>query len=236
MLPDLPRFHAPGITPGSSLVLSVEEAKHARVLRLKSGMRVHLVNGRGALFEASVKDAGKHFSLQVEQLIEQQERTTSPVWLAVAPTKNTARFEWMLEKCVEIGVDRVIPIACRHSERIRLNTERLVRIASSAMKQSGALWMPVVDELTSFKNIMELQASHKWMAHCNETLERRPLNALTVAEGSQLICIGPEGDFSPEEIDMAAKAGFEGLSLGTNRLRTETAAITACIAAALLHS
>jgi len=234
MHPDI-RFYAADVKPGFALLLPEEEAKHARVLRLKPGDTVFVINGRGGLFEASVSLAGKRIELQVTALVQQADKSTDPLWLAVAPTKNTARFEWMLEKSVEIGVDRIIPITCAHSERVRLNTDRLVRIAVSAMKQSKALWMPAIDELTAFRDILSLPASHKWIAHCDEKAVRQPLAALTTTPGGQLVCIGPEGDFSAGEIAQATAAGFLGLSLGTHRLRTETAALTACIAAALLR-
>lgn len=235
MLADLTRFYTPGVTPGLLFTLPEEEAQHARVLRLKEGDKVHLVNGKGQLFGATVNTTKKKVEVQVEEVIETSAAPLDTLCLAVAPTKNTARFEWVVEKAVECGTGRIIPIVCDRSERVRLNPERLERIAASAMKQCKTLWMPVIEAVTPFEALLKEPAPHKWIAHCDQKQQRQPLSELANRAGKHLVCIGPEGDFSGEEIQRALDAGFKGLSLGNTRLRTETAAIVACVAANLFR-
>ena len=145
-----------------------------------------------------------------------------------------ARFEWIIEKSVEIGVDEIIPLQCENSERIHLKRERLDRIAISALKQSKNLWMPEIHEVVKFDSMRDFKTDSNWIAHCLDS-EKNSIHELSTTSCSQLICIGPEGDFSSKELDMAIAFGFKPLSLGEHRLRTETAAITACIAANLLY-
>ncbi|MEZ4722638.1 MAG: RsmE family RNA methyltransferase [Flavobacteriales bacterium] len=230
-LPDLPRFYHPGVGDGV-IVLSDEEAAHARVLRLKDGDSVHVVNGEGKLWESKVASMKKRIELHLLSLVQEAENKNA-LHLAIAPTKNMTRLEWVIEKATELGVKRITPISCEHSERVHLKNDRLDKIAISAIKQSKGLWKPIIDPLTPFKALIEhSNESHKWIAHCKDDLDRAPLTSVTLFS-DQLICIGPEGDFSESEITVAQKLGFTGLSLGDRRLRTETAAITACIAANL---
>ena len=156
--------------------------------------------------------------------------------LAVAPTKNTDRLEWMIEKAVEIGIDEFTPIICEHSERKHLNIDRLERIAVSAMKQSLKAYKPIINECKSFNKFVEANNSEKKLiAHCiseNEQtdgiLKKTNLKNTYSMSQSATCLIGPEGDFSLAEVILAHKNGFEGISLGTSRLRTETAGLVAC--------
>lgn len=227
---DLPRFYLPNAQVGSISEIDSEEAKHARVLRLSEGSIVHLIDGKGKLFEASVTKAGKKMEVSINQIIEEEADHTNRLVLAVAPTKNMTRFEWVIEKAVEVGVDEIIPLKCEHSERVFIKADRLLRIALSAAKQSRALNMPSIHELTSMDECINMEADKKWIAHCKPSAKSAILE-LSKINGSQLICIGPEGDFSQSEIDAALAKGFKALSLGEKRLRTETAAIAAIIAA-----
>lgn len=235
-LPDLPRFYHPDIVPGTTLRLDEEECRHAKVLRLTTGEDIHLVNGQGKLFLATISHLKKHLEVMVNELLLEEQPSERTLSLAVAPTKNINRMEWVVEKAVEVGVHEIIPIQCEHSERVHLKRERLERIALSAMKQSKTLWMPRIHDLTPFETLLNADVHTKWIAHCKEGLDRTPLRSLAEVEEAQLVCIGPEGDFSDDEISDAIAAGFQGLSLGEQRLRTETAAIAVCIGVNLFHA
>lgn len=230
-LPDLPRFIFPNAKPEERHVLSIDDAKHAKVLRLVDGSEVHVVDGVGKLYHGTIHQQKRDYSIHINQLLMEAEQGVGSV-LAVAPTKNMNRFEWVMEKAVELGVTQIIPIKCDNSERVHLKTERLMKIAQSALKQSKGLWLPRIHELTSFENLAETNTDHKWIAHCKDG-DMESIEQLSMTSGSKLFAIGPEGDFSQQEIDFAVSNGFRPLSLGSRRLRTETAAITVCIAANL---
>lgn len=231
---DLPRFFHPNAAVGSTLKLSEEESRHAKVLRLESGALVHCVDGKGHLFEAQLITHKRSADIDVSRLIKAEDKVDRTFTLAVAPTKNIARFEWVIEKATEIGVQKIIPIRCKQSERTRLNLDRLTKISVSAMKQSKGLWMPEISEIISFDDVMAESAEKKWIAHCVQG-DKHSIHALSKQDGSQIIAIGPEGDFTDQEIALASAAGFSEISLGPKRLRTETAAIVACMAANLFH-
>jgi 16S rRNA (uracil1498-N3)-methyltransferase len=231
---DLPRFYCTDCESGKTIFLDEEESRHAKVLRLANGNVVHLVNGRGGLFKGEILSVKKKTEIRVGSVLEEHPASMSKFWLAVAPTKNMNRLEWVIEKAVEMGVSRITPIACERSERVHLKVERLLRIAISAMKQSKGLWLPIIDELTPFKLLMESNFEAKWIAHCSVSYPRMPLVQLQ-EKNNQLVCIGPEGDFSQKEIELALEKGFVGLDLGEQRLRTETAAVAVCVAGILLN-
>ncbi len=231
---DLPRFYLPQAQLGLRLNLDEEEWRHAKVLRLGDNSAVHVVTGVGELFIGFITPAKRGASILIDQLLTSKPRPERRLILAVAPTKNMARFEWIIEKSVEIGVDEIIPLQCENSERIHLKRERLDRIAISALKQSKNLWMPEIHEVVKFDSMRDFKTDSNWIAHCLDS-EKNSIHELSTTSCSQLICIGPEGDFSSKELDMAIAFGFKPLSLGEHRLRTETAAITACIAANLLY-
>ena len=232
---DLPRFYLPNAHVGSLSEIDAEEAMHARVLRLTEGSMVHLIDGKGKLFEAHVTRAEKKMEVSIDRIIEEEPLNTNRLSLAVAPTKNMARFEWVIEKAVEVGVDEIIPLKCEHSERVFIKAERLLRIALSAAKQSKALHLPLIHELTSWEDVLKMDANMRWIAHCKKA-DKASIIELSKQNGSQLICIGPEGDFSQNEIDAALSCGFKAISLGEKRLRTETAAIASIIAANIIRA
>lgn len=231
------RFYAPYIE--RTLTLPDEEARHCvRVLRLTEGDSIEVTDGKGNRFLCEITIANAK-NCMVNILEKKQEPTH---WgcllaLAVAPTKNLDRMEWMTEKVTEMGIDEITPMLCDNSERRVLKTERLKKIAVSAMKQSLKCQLPVVNELTAFEKIIATKFSgQKFIAYCDPALprsERREMAKEYVAGSNAMILIGPEGDFSPLEVQQALNAGFIPVSLGQSRLRTETAAVMAC---AMWHS
>lgn len=222
------RFYAPDIdTTG---LLPEGESGHAvRVLRRRPGDEVEAVDGKGTLFRCRLLD-DNHRGAAVEIV----ERIAMPkVWkpyitVAVAPTKHADRMEWLVEKLVEIGIDRFVPLRCERSERKELKRERLEKIAVSAMKQSLKAVLPRIDDTVTLKNFLaECAASpaQKFVGYCDADTPRRLL-AKAYAPGSDVtLLIGPEGDFSPTEIEACLNAGFVPVTMGDNRLRTETAAL-----------
>lgn len=220
-------FYAPDLA-GTTYTLPEDESKHAvRVLRLTAGEAVELVNGRGGVFQAEVEAAdAKRCRLRVMQ--EQQvPRRSYFVHVAVAPTKNLDRMEWLVEKATEIGVDRLSFLRCARSERRELKLDRLHKIAVSALKQSGQAWLPEMDELMDFATFLPTVASDTtFIAHLEEG-ERTPLAHVAAAGTGCCVLIGPEGDFTPQEIEAAFAGGVRPVTLGASRLRTETAALAA---------
>jgi 16S rRNA (uracil1498-N3)-methyltransferase len=220
-------FYAPDLTT-PLYTLPEDESKHAvRVLRLTVGDAVELVNGRGGVYQAEVDTAdAKRCRLRVVQ--EQQvERRSYQVHVAVAPTKNLDRMEWLVEKATEIGVDRLSFLRCARSERRELKLERLHKIAVSALKQSGQAWLPELSELLDFAAFLPTVAGNTtFIAHLEEG-ERTPLSHVAAADNTCCILIGPEGDFTPQEIEAAFAQGIRPVTLGDSRLRTETAALAA---------
>lgn len=210
--------------------LSAEESKHlSRVLRKTVGDKVYFTDGKGHQIIASLTDDNHHACvLQVHERI-QVERPSSSLHLLIAPTKQTERIEWCLEKCTEIGLGKFTPLMTARSERSRLKTDRLRKIAISAMKQSGQYYLPEIGESTEFSNFVKEFATsdvQKYIAHCEDDIKRDFSDALLA--GNVIILIGPEGDFTQQEIDLAKSSGFIPVSLGPNRLRTETAGMFAC--------
>jgi 16S rRNA (uracil1498-N3)-methyltransferase len=216
------------------LLLSEEESKHAvRVLRLQPGDEVELADGRGTKARAVVAD--NHPKRCVLDVVSRQQLDTGrnfTLHLAVAPTKNSDRIEWLVEKATELGIDAITLLDCEHSERSSFRTERLEKIAIAAMKQSQQAWMPVISGPVRFAEFIGQIAGGTtcFIAHCVNESERTPLSKAAKANSNVAILIGPEGDFSAAEIEAALKAGATPVSLGNTRLRTETAALTACAA------
>lgn len=222
-------FYIPNIS-GNEVILDETESKHVvRVLRLTERTTIELVDGKGGYYTAEITDANpKKCRLAVTNA--QKDFGNKNFWLhmAVAPTKNIDRFEWFLEKATEIGVDEITPLLCEHSERKVIKPERLEKILVSAMKQSLKAYLPRLNELTSFKDFVT-KANHqnKFIAHCYEG-NKSHLKDLIGVHSNTLVLIGPEGDFSPEEVELAITKGFTAVSLGNARLRTETAGVVAC--------
>ena len=220
--------------------LPAEEAQHAvRVLRLQMGDELFLMDGAGAFYRAVITVADNHHChYRIEETLPQEPEWTGSIHLAVAPTKNMDRMEWLAEKATEIGMDRLSLLDCRFSERRVVKTDRLDKILVSAMKQSHKAWKPQLDEIIPFRKFITLPdlPAQRFIAHCYEE-EMVPEGS---PEGSKpflldvlkphtpaLVLVGPEGDFSIDEVQAAKEAGFRAVSLGTSRLRTETAALAA---------
>ena len=221
----------------SQFVFSPEESKHiVKVLRKAEGDILNITNGKGYFFTAKiiVADAKKCKAQIVTR--EKQHRPMHTLHLAVAPTKMNDRYEWFLEKATEIGVDEITPIICEHSERKVLKLERMEKVLQSAMKQSVQAFLPKLNAPATYKEF--LQKENKgllFIAHCEDE-EKAELKRRVAADKDVTILIGPEGDFSPTEIALAYEKGFVPVSLGKNRLRTETAAIFACTTVALINN
>ena len=231
---DLPRFYKADAQIQDTYPLPDDEARHAKVLRLTDSEHVHVVDGKGKLFLGEIQAIKRGFEIKITALELEEQASEANFTLAVAPTKNMSRFEWVIEKAVEVGVSEIIPTKCENSERVHLKKDRLEKIAISAMKQSKALWKANIHELTEFSKVLDIDKDKKWIAHCHNG-SKSSLTALINTNQSQLVCIGPEGDFSEDEVSKSIEFGFEALSLGNQRLRTETAAITVCIAANLFR-
>ena len=210
--------------------LPEEEAGHClRVLRLGVGEEVMLTDGKGMFHKARISSiAGKRCRVEVLKSWRQQPFWNGRFHLAIAPTKNIDRMEWMAEKATEIGFDRLSFLNCRFSERKVIKTERIEKIVVAAVKQSLKAYKPVVDGMEEFRSFVRRSdlPPQRYIAHCYEG--RKPLlkHALKVGEDA-VVLIGPEGDFSPEEVQWAEEAGFISISLGRSRLRTETAGLEA---------
>ncbi len=229
-------FYTPDIS-GNNYTLSEDESKHCvRVLRLGKGDQIMLVDGLGGCFNAEITDPNpKRCTVKVIQSELNFGFRKFQIQIAIAPTKNIERMEWFLEKATEIGINRVIPILCQHSERKEIKPERLEKVMVSAMKQSLKAYLPQLDPLTKLSELIRQPfEGQKFIAHCEEQ-GRELLKNRIVQNQNYLILIGPEGDFSPEEIELALKSGFEAVSLGESRLRTETAGVVACHTLNLLN-
>ena len=204
-----------------------EEAAHClRVLRLGVGDEVMLTDGKGCFYKAVISAAtGKRCQVKVTETIEQEPLWNGHLHLAMAPTKNMDRIEWLAEKATEIGFDELSFLNCRYSERKVIKTERVEKIVVSAVKQSLKARKPVVNEMMDFARFVKQDfTGKKFIAHCNEG-EKPLLKEILVPGEDALVLIGPEGDFSPEEVKLAESLGFRSISLGKSRLRTETAAL-----------
>lgn len=217
--------------------LPQEEAVHAtRVLRLHEGDIIYLMDGEGVFYKAEVTmTTGKRCAYSIIETMPQERPWYAHLHIAMAPTKMMDRVEWMIEKATEIGCDEYSFLECKFSERRQLRTDRLEKIVVSAMKQSRKAWKPIVNELQSFRSFIEQpREGGKYICHCYDEVERTDLFELlkknTTPDGKPqdiTILIGPEGDFSIEEVKLAQENGYQSVSLGTQRLRTETAALSA---------
>ena len=228
------QFYAPDIA--LSPVLPESDSAHAvRVLRMQPGDPLQAVDGKGGIYSCRLLDANPR-----RAVVEVVSKTVEPqswkgfITVAVAPTKHNDRMEWLVEKLTEIGVNRIVPVLCRHSERREIKQERLVRTAVSAMKQSLKAFCPALRPLTPLADLLaEPFDGRRLIAHCDAPrMEKRHLFDTLRPHENLLVLIGPEGDFSPAEIDAALRAGFEEITLGRQRLRTETAAVVATVMAA----
>lgn len=209
--------------------LDPDESRHVvKVLRKKQGDHIRLTDGSGFFYEAIITSPDSHRCVfDIQKKIPAGTRSFS-IHVAISPTKNTDRIEWFVEKSVELGIDEITLIQCDHSERQHLRIDRLEKIAIGAMKQSLKAMLPKIHPLTNFRNILlAADASEKYIAYVDEE-NPHLLKNLVQPNNSYLILIGPEGDFSEEELMLAEARAFKKVSLGPSRLRTETAGIAAC--------
>jgi 16S rRNA (uracil1498-N3)-methyltransferase len=216
--------------------LTSEESWHcAKVLRKKSGDSIQLIDGLGNFFEAILEIVSdKKCTAKVTSGPILQPKRNYYLHLAIAPTKQIDRIEWMIEKAVEIGIDEISFISCHNSERTVIKTERIIKIVESAVKQSLQAYLPKVNGLVSFKEIVgSSRAEQNFIAHCYEA-NKVNIKSVDFKNKTSLILIGPEGDFSRDEVDVALKNNFKELSIGINRIRTETAGLYVCQAASIL--
>lgn len=217
----------------SSQVLVLDEAtsKHiVQVLRMQNGEQLQLTNGKGDLFTAEITDNNrKRCAVSILQTTSHQAPSTK-ISIAISPVKNNTRFEWFLEKATEIGVTEIIPLICTRTEKSAFKFDRMNSILVSAMLQSQQCWLPVLHEPTKFNEIVSSSAhQQKFIAHCIDADKRSLADLNNAALSSKLILIGPEGDFTSEEIEQALQNNFNAVTLGATRLRTETAGIVAAV-------
>lgn len=222
------QFYAPEIE--STLTLPESDSGHCvRVLRMKEGDMIEIIDGRGHRFTCRLSVA--HHKRAKVEIVRKQDVLLpwrGRVTVAVAPTKNMDRMEWLIEKLTEIGINRFVPVLCSHSERKEIKTERLEKIAVSAMKQSLKAVLPEIMPMMPFNHFIDfikVSNAQKFIAYCDKTVERHILSREIIADRDMVILIGPEGDFSRPEVDTALSNGFTPVTLGDNRLRTETAAL-----------
>lgn len=221
-------FYTPDIQ--TSTELPEEEAQHCvRVLRLTAGDEISLTDGKGNFYRAEISVAThKRCLVNIKETIYQEPLWDGHLHIAMAPTKNMDRNEWFAEKATEIGFDELTFLNCRFSERKVIKTERIEKILVSAIKQSLKARLPRLNEMTDFCTFIEKDfEGQKFIAHCYEGEKPLLKDVLTKGEDA-LVLIGPEGDFSEEEVKKAIEKGFVPISLGKSRLRTETAALVAC--------
>lgn len=219
---------------GQIHVLSEQESKHiVKALRLRKGDELHLTDGKGNLYLTKIIDDNiKACVVEVVLQCEDNNRLSYHLHIAIAPTKNSDRLEWFVEKAVEIGISHITTLVCEHSERVSIKKERIERLMISAMKQSLRTELPAFNESVLFEDFIRQQRNRygqKYIAYCG-ILEKEPplLKSVYKSNTDTLVLIGPEGDFSPEEVNMSIENGFIPVSLGKSRLRTETAALLAC--------
>nr|WP_294793791.1 16S rRNA (uracil(1498)-N(3))-methyltransferase [uncultured Mucilaginibacter sp.] len=224
-------FYTPDIDASHPMYfLSEEESKHCvRVLRLQAGDAVQLIDGRGGLYAAILHEAHpKRTILKITGVQTEFGKRNHYLHIAIAPTKNIERFEWFLEKATEIGIDEITPIICQRSERKEVKTDRSVKIITSAIKQSLKAYHPILNPPIALNKFIQQQFNaQKFIAHCIED-SKSTLAAEIERMGSYVILIGPEGDFAPAEVDLALQNKYKAITLGESRLRTETAALSAC--------
>lgn len=229
-----PEFSIPRYT------LPEDESKHCiRVLRMSIGDELHITDGRGTMYRCKIVDDNvKHCVVEVVESIAEYEKLPYELTMAVAPTKNIDRYEWFLEKATEVGVSEIYPLETAHSERRQIKPEREEKVITAAVKQSLKAYHPTLHPMTPFKELVTAPFDgEKYIAHCNDALGERAYLASIAKKGAKVrILIGPEGDFSPEEITFALQNGYKAISLGNQRLRTETAAVVATVTISTINT
>lgn len=211
------------------IVLDEDTSRHVvQVLRMKKGEKLNLTDGKGNIITAEIVIAHKKHCEVTVEATSQEPRATRQITIAISLLKNTNRFEWFLEKATELGISEIIPLICERTEKQRFRYDRMKGICISAMLQSQQCWLPVLHEPVQFANLQMGKYSNeqKFIAHCDESYGRKQLSTLQPLNHSTIL-IGPEGDFTKEEIESALKNNFIPVSLGETRLRTETAGVVA---------
>lgn len=220
-------FYQPNI-PEGKLLLDPEESRHCvKVLRKRSGDEIRVTDGRGSFYRAVITTADPAQCTFSLLSVEAELPRTYSVHIAISPTKNADRIEWFVEKCVEIGIDRITLMECEHTERSFIRKDRLDKVAVSAMKQSLKARLPIISEIKSFADVLQGEEHSKFIAYVDAE-NPATLHSVASPGTSCIVLIGPEGDFSTEELQMAIDRGFKKVSLGHSRLRTETAGMVAC--------
>ncbi|MCH5241348.1 MAG: 16S rRNA (uracil(1498)-N(3))-methyltransferase [Muribaculaceae bacterium] len=231
------QFYSPDIE--ETLTLPEGESAHCcRVLRHKEGDEIVVTDGKGHRFLCEITDAHpSHTQIIILKSEDLQYERDFQLTLAVAPTKNSDRMEWMVEKAVEIGVDKIVLLKCKRSERKSQRSDRLLKVMVSAMKQSLSSFMPELTEITDFNDFVKNSSpgSQKFFGYCSESFPRKELVKECKPGGEVVIMIGPEGDFTPEEVETAVKNGFMPVTFGNKRLRTETAGVFAVSAVNVIN-
>ncbi|MBF1487932.1 MAG: 16S rRNA (uracil(1498)-N(3))-methyltransferase [Prevotella pallens] len=232
-------FYVPNATEDNEL--PTDEAIHAiRVLRLKIGDDIFLIDGKGTFYEAVVTLANsKHCLYKITQTLVQNKTWKGHIHLAIAPTKDISRIEWLVEKATEIGFDEISFLNCQFSERKNLRIDRIERIVISAMKQSRKAWKPIVNNMLSFEDFMQKEVTgQKFICHCYNEIEKTDFFSNINNSGlfeDITVLIGPEGDFSINEVHQALQQQYKSTTLGNSRLRTETAGLAAVLMANLVN-
>lgn len=229
-------FYQP-LIPEGIFNLDPEESRHCvKVLRKNAGDSIYVTDGLGSFYDARITRADpRECVFAIEKKTEEAPRQFF-IHIAISPTKNTERLEWFVEKAVELGVDQITPLVCRHTERSFIKKERLEKVAISALKQSLKARLPKIDELASFTDLISsVKETEKYIAFVDASNPHH-LKDLAPRDHRYVVLIGPEGDFSKEELELAFGLGFKKVSLGTSRLRTETAGLAACHILNLVNS
>lgn len=229
-------FYTPEISEKTYTLNEIESKHCIKVLRLSTNDQIELIDGKGTFYEAKIIVPNpKNCKIEITKSNQEFGKRNHYLHIAIAPTKNIDRFEWFLEKATEIGIDEITPLLCDRSERKTIKNDRLEKILVSAMKQSIKAFKPKLNSLTNYKDFIKQGfKGSKYIAHCEEN-EKQSLKSNYKAGNNAIILIGPEGDFSPEEIKLAKENDFCETNLGNSRLRTETAGIVACHTINLLN-
>jgi 16S rRNA (uracil1498-N3)-methyltransferase len=223
-------FYAPDID-GAVHILDEKESRHiVKVLRMKKGMPVNLIDGKGTLYEGEIQDDNlKRCIIKITSSVRNFESRNYNLHIAISPLKNTDRFEWFVEKSVELGIDSITPLICHNTEKQSIKLERINGIIVAAMKQSLKAKITTLHRPVDFREFIKNKPGDiRMIAHCNNSFSRINLKNIYIKGENATILIGPEGDFTAEEIVLASGSGYEGVSLGAGRLRTETAGVAAC--------
>jgi 16S rRNA (uracil1498-N3)-methyltransferase len=230
-------FYLPENQNGSGILDETESRHCVRVLRMKNGDTIRLIDGKGGIFSGIITHAdAKQCGVEIEKVTGFEKELPYQVHIAVAPTKQTDRLEWFLEKATEIGINEITPVICHRSEKQKLNYSRLNNIMLSAVKQSLRSRLPVLNQSVKFPDLMKTKLKGtRMIAHCHESHKTNMTHAYQKGADA-IILIGPEGDFTAEEVNLATELDWAPVSISVNRLRTETAALIACHSIHLINT